>query len=106
MNSSDFDRLTKRYQRGHLIQLPRANAESWEWQLQARCRGLPVEQFYPGHGALPTDRKRIERIAKQICSDCPVLRRCRAHALKCREPFGVWGGLTATERAMATERMG
>lgn len=103
MDSRVFDRIAKRYQRGHNMSLPSATAGNWEWQLQARCRGLPVEQFYPSHGIAVSDRRRIERMAKDICSDCPVLRACRAHALKSKEPFGVWGGLTAAERAITTE---
>jgi WhiB family transcriptional regulator, redox-sensing transcriptional regulator len=35
---------------------------------------------------------------KQICSSCPVLARCRAHALAAHEPYGVWGGLSESER--------
>jgi WhiB family redox-sensing transcriptional regulator len=27
-----------------------------------------------------------------------VLERCREHALKVQEPYGVWGGLTPRER--------
>jgi WhiB family redox-sensing transcriptional regulator len=34
-----------------------------------------------------------------------VLAQCRAHALTIAEPFGVWGGLSETERArMLTSR--
>jgi WhiB family redox-sensing transcriptional regulator len=27
-----------------------------------------------------------------------VLQQCRTHALKVREPYGVWGGMTEDER--------
>ncbi|GAA1170690.1 hypothetical protein GCM10009584_09540 [Ornithinimicrobium humiphilum] len=33
-----------------------------------------------------------------VCATCPVLERCRAHALAAREPYGVWGGMTEEER--------
>jgi WhiB family redox-sensing transcriptional regulator len=36
--------------------------------------------------------------AKAYCADCPVLARCREHALVVHEPYGVWGGLTPRER--------
>ena len=36
--------------------------------------------------------------AKQVCMTCPVLQQCRAHALKVREPYGVWGGFSESER--------
>jgi len=40
-----------------------------------------------------------ERKAKQICARCPVLEQCRQHALTVHERYGVWGGLTETERS-------
>ncbi|MEJ8645170.1 WhiB family transcriptional regulator [Streptomyces sp. MS1.HAVA.3] len=33
-----------------------------------------------------------------MCAGCPVRRACLDHALRTREPFGVWGGLTEEER--------
>jgi WhiB family transcriptional regulator, redox-sensing transcriptional regulator len=33
-----------------------------------------------------------------MCRSCPVRPECAAHALTAREPYGVWGGLTETER--------
>lgn len=36
--------------------------------------------------------------AKAICGVCPVQSPCSNHALEIREPFGIWGGLTETER--------
>jgi WhiB family redox-sensing transcriptional regulator len=39
--------------------------------------------------------------AKRICQACPALAACREHALRVREPYGVWGGLSEDERASA-----
>jgi len=36
--------------------------------------------------------------AKAICAACPVLAQCREHALKTREPYGVWGGMSEEDR--------
>ena len=36
--------------------------------------------------------------AKALCSRCPVRQVCLDHALAVDEPFGVWGGLDASER--------
>ena len=36
--------------------------------------------------------------ARRICNACPVIDACRDYALAAREPFGMWGGLTPTER--------
>ncbi|MFJ6381160.1 WhiB family transcriptional regulator [Kitasatospora sp. NPDC092039] len=39
-----------------------------------------------------------EEAAKAVCAGCDVRVECRRHALAAREPYGVWGGLTADER--------
>lgn len=44
------------------------------------------------------DRRRRTATAKLLCQQCPVLQQCRTHALAAREPYGVWGGLSAEER--------
>ncbi len=36
--------------------------------------------------------------AKAVCQVCPVVVECRAYALQIREPYGIWGGLTESER--------
>lgn len=43
------------------------------------------------------------RLAKQLCSTCPVVAECAAYALKW-EPSGIWGGLTAGERRQLRRR--
>jgi WhiB family redox-sensing transcriptional regulator len=44
---------------------------------------------------------REERIAqaKAVCQTCPAMMQCREHALRVREPYGIWGGLSEDERA-------
>ena len=80
--------------------LPRPLFEEWRWQLQDRCLGYPSDVFFPaGHGR--QGRRRREEYAKKICRDCPILARCRAHALKTPELYGVWRAMTARERARA-----
>ncbi len=36
--------------------------------------------------------------AKAVCQVCPVQGECREYALSIKEPYGIWGGLTETER--------
>ncbi len=36
--------------------------------------------------------------AKALCRACPVRPECAAQSLSTREPYGVWGGFTETER--------
>lgn len=44
------------------------------------------------------NRAHREANAKAICSRCPVITACRAHALSVHEPTGSGGGLTENER--------
>jgi WhiB family redox-sensing transcriptional regulator len=68
------------------------------WQEHARCRDLDVEMFFPEKG-------RAARSAKRVCMECAVRVECLEYALRRREPEGVWGGLTPTERRrLARER--
>ena len=43
-------------------------------------------------------------LAKRICASCPVQRQCADYALAADERYGVWGGLTAEERARQVRR--
>ncbi|HEC11258.1 MAG TPA: WhiB family transcriptional regulator [Acidimicrobiales bacterium] len=61
------------------------------WQIQAACRGLDAQIFYPVSED-DTDR------AKAVCAACPVQATCLEYALAVREKEGVWGGATEAER--------
>jgi WhiB family redox-sensing transcriptional regulator len=76
---------------------PGAQTWRWEWQVAARCRGRDDLFFHP-HGEREPARSRREAAAKQICGSCPVRQECLDHALATAEPYGVWGGLSETER--------
>lgn len=79
--------------------LPEPIAELWQWQQLGLCRTMNPELFFhPEAERGPSRLARIER-AKTICAQCPVLPECREHALRVREPYGIWGGLTEEERA-------
>ena len=41
---------------------------------------------------------RGQRIAVDLCEQCPLILRCAALALESNEEFGVWGGLTPEHR--------
>jgi WhiB family transcriptional regulator, redox-sensing transcriptional regulator len=82
-----------------LKQLPGPNADVWEWQLQARCRGVDSSVFYHPEGERGRARLQRERRAKEMCRVCPVIALCREHALETGEVYGVWGGLSESERA-------
>lgn len=78
--------------------LPGPNADFWEWQLQAKCRGMDSEVFFHSEGERGASKKIRANAAKAICAECPVIRQCAEHALRVREPYGVWGGMSEEER--------
>ncbi|AHD23398.1 WhiB family transcriptional regulator [Rhodococcus pyridinivorans SB3094] len=80
--------------------MPPARSGLWEWQLRARCRSTDSSLFYPPENSRGPVRARLESLAKDVCWQCPVLVDCRTHALRTREPYGVWGGMSAKERAL------
>ena len=66
--------------------------------MRAACRDLDSSVFFhPENERGPAKVDRDHR-AKVICAGCPVIESCRRHALAVHEPYGVWGGLTVTER--------
>jgi WhiB family redox-sensing transcriptional regulator len=79
--------------------LPEPLVVHWEWQNQAACRGMDSSAFY--HPTAERHPARDNRIAaaKAICNQCPVSTQCLDHALRVREPYGIWGGLSEAERA-------
>jgi WhiB family transcriptional regulator, redox-sensing transcriptional regulator len=76
----------------------RPELDIWAWQLDALCRGLPSDVFYPPENERGGSKRRREENAKKICRACPVLEICRSHAVGSQEPYGVWGGTTPAER--------
>ncbi|MFF4735310.1 WhiB family transcriptional regulator [Streptomyces sp. NPDC001262] len=59
---------------------------------RAACAGTNPELFFDNHPCAVD-------AAKEICRSCPVRKACRARALANGEEHGVFGGLTADERA-------
>lgn len=63
------------------------------WVADGLCGQTDPEVFHPGKGEWTTTR-----VAKAVCARCPVLTRCRDHALANPELEGVWGATTRLER--------
>jgi len=78
--------------------LPGPGAEKWEWQLHGACRGESTELFFHPEGERGPARAAREAAAKAICARCCVVKECGEHALSAREPYGVWGGMSESER--------
>jgi WhiB family redox-sensing transcriptional regulator len=81
-----------------ISRLPGPLVENWEWQLLGACRGEDPSLFFHPEGERGPRRSGRESAAKAVCARCPVLALCRAHALAAREPYGVWGGMSESER--------
>jgi WhiB family redox-sensing transcriptional regulator len=60
--------------------------------------------FFHPDGERGRARLQRERRAKEMCRQCPVMVQCRTHALAVGEPYGIWGGLSETEREMLLKR--
>ncbi len=73
--------------------------EYWNWQLRGRCLDFPADLFFP-ESDRRADRRAREEQAKRICLDCPVLARCRDHAVSVPERYGIWGATTPYERGV------
>lgn len=83
--------------------VPRPLSEDWDWQSRGRCRQLGPDIFFPEDAGRLGLRAR-EEAAKRICRECPVLTLCRDHALTMRETHGVWGAMSAADRARHLDR--
>ncbi|MBH0121909.1 WhiB family transcriptional regulator [Rhodococcus sp. HM1] len=88
------------------VTLPRPHTDVWDWQRDAACRGFESSAFFHPDGERGHAREQRELRAKLVCAGCPVLEMCREHALSVGEPYGVWGGLSETERRARTNAAG
>lgn len=69
-----------------------------EWTQWASCADTDPDAFFPEKGG-------STRAAKSICSGCAVQAECLDFALRNKEQFGIYGGLSERERrALSKER--
>lgn len=62
------------------------------WQDDAACYGMDPDLFHPGVG-------QTAGRARAVCSTCPVTADCLRFAVDNELTAGIYGGLTADERA-------
>ena len=86
--------------------LPGPNADVWDWQMEGLCRGVDSSFFFHPDGERGPARAQREARAKAMCARCPVLQQCRTHALAVHEPYGIWGGMSESERENAVRTAG
>lgn len=70
----------------------------WDWQERGACREADTELFFHPQHERGSTRSRRDQAAKTVCARCEVRLQCADYAIRAREPFGVWGGLTEEER--------
>lgn len=70
-----------------------------EWMERAACHDIG-DMFYVD----TNDESSLALAAKRVCASCPVRIDCLAYAVDNKERFGIWGGLTATERQRMHKR--
>jgi WhiB family transcriptional regulator, redox-sensing transcriptional regulator len=62
-----------------------------DWADDGACRKLATTIFFPHYSDSTAE-------AKAVCVRCPVIKECRAFALRYPMLRGVWGGLSEGER--------
>lgn len=67
------------------------------WMDDALCAQADPEAWFPEQGE-------SARLAKLICSACPVRAECLEYALDRRQQHGVWGGMSEAERRAELRR--
>ena len=76
-----------------------AAAPATDWQTHGLCRSLDSNIFFPpSQFEHKPEREAREKRAKAICGECPVRGECIDWALSTKEPHGVWGGHSESER--------
>mgnify|MGYP002720976353 FL=1 len=80
-----------------LVSLPDGDDEEMSWQERALCAQTDPEAFFPEKGG-------STREAKRICESCEVRDECLSYALENDERFGIWGGMSETERRRLRRR--
>ena len=73
---------------------------SRDWQLNAACRGLDTELFYPEADVRRHGTAIQTRYIARVCGDCDVADQCLEFALNHHETNGIWGGRNFTTREM------
>jgi WhiB family redox-sensing transcriptional regulator len=73
------------------------------WHALAACRGHDTALFFPpGDDDGRATKPGAYVAAREICAACPVAVPCLAAGM--REPYGMWGGLSPSERRRRRRR--
>ena len=77
----------------------------WTWQDFGSCRETDPLLFFHPQNERGSARVKRDRGAKLVCAGCPVRLECADYAVRAREPYGVWGGLSESEREVIFARL-
>jgi WhiB family transcriptional regulator, redox-sensing transcriptional regulator len=79
-----------------------------EWTTKAACKGADATLFYSGkeNGQRGGDTEQTLPGRMLYClpseannnQGCPVIEQCLRYALRNKEHYGIWGGMTSIER--------
>jgi WhiB family transcriptional regulator, redox-sensing transcriptional regulator len=86
-----------------LAQVP--DDAQWFWQDHGSCREVDPLLFFHPQNERGSSRIRRDRAAKLVCAACPVRMECADYAVRAREPYGVWGGLSEEDRERIYARL-
>jgi len=86
-----------------LAQVP--TDSTWFWQDHGSCRTADPLLFFHPVNERGSSRVKRDRAAKGVCAGCTVRLECADYAVRAREPYGVWGGLSEEEREQIYARL-
>lgn len=66
-------------------------ADRESWQDEAACQGADIDLFF-------SLDDHDQRQALEYCKGCPVQQECLRDAISHGEMYGIWGGMTESER--------
>ncbi len=69
------------------------------WHLDAACRGMTPDLFYPERGDSTAE-------ARSVCQGCPVQGQCLAFAVTRNERHGIWGDTSVRQRRNLRRQVG
>ena len=64
------------------------------WQVKAACRGPQALFFFPPS----TFERKDSKQDRERRATCAVRQPCLDYAIRIREPHGIWGGMSESER--------
>lgn len=71
----------------------------------AHCRTTAPLLFFAHDSETNSERERREVAAKEVCAACSVRAQCLDYAMRSELRYGIWGGLTESERATLRRKL-